>query len=762
MKIIESDSSLGKSPGESKKRKRELFAIIGLGLVFLILSGVAFRLFSYSRDLPFEYSIFFFGLVNFNVILFLLLLFLIFRNIVKVFAERPGGVIGSSLKSKLIAAFVGFSFIPTTLMFLISVFYINSSFDKWFNEKTTSVLKSSLEVTNTYYVDAKKKNYHFAQQIGKEIQSINNKKDLQDKLQALLKTYRLDAVEFYPGMFGDRIVVYSQDGTIPGVPEISIELRQKGVKKKLESSMIHHFEKGNLIRVIVPVRAMNTGSAIVVSTFVPLSLIAKMDNIAAAYEDYKDTNPLSYPLKSIYLIILVLMTLVILLGATWFGFYLAKQLSIPLELTAKAAEKVAQGDYYRVNVKTGSPEVRLLVDNFNLMSENLERSDKEIKEANINLRKTLARLDEHSRYIEVVLSNITTGVVSVNNRGVITMINRHAAKLLKTEPAKYEGKTVKEVLSSKYNEIFETLISTLKEHKATSIQKEIRVDIKGRSVPLQMNLSILTDERGRELGKILVFDDLSMLVNAQRAAAWNEVARRIAHEIKNPLTPISLSAQRLQKKFSADILDPAFLDCTNMIIDQVDGLKKLVNEFSNFARMPKSSPAMNNLNKVVAAATLLFQQSDKTIDITFKKDKNLPDFLFDADQIKRAITNLIDNAIAASEGEEKAVISLETEFNSLLKIVRIIVADQGSGISKKLLDRVFEPYVTTKKQGTGLGLAIVKRTVEDHSGFIRAFANHPRGSKIVIELPVIVADTTSLMVKTIDAKGKKKDTSPVV
>jgi two-component system nitrogen regulation sensor histidine kinase NtrY len=268
-----------------------------------------------------------------------------------------------------------------------------------------------------------------------------------------------------------------------------------------------------------------------------------------------------------------------------------------------------------------------------------------------------------------------------------------------------------------------------------------------------MNLSILLDEKGNDIGKILVFDDLTMLINAQRAAAWTEVARRIAHEIKNPLTPIKLSAQRLEKKFGAKIDDPAFSSCVNMIIKQTDDLKRLVNEFSNFARLPQSKPVVASLNTVINEALVLYKTAHREVQFHFDQDSQLPEFKFDPDQIKRVLINLLDNAVLAVapplQGSSGAVqssaaareigpgrVTIRTQYESLLKLVRVSVSDNGIGISDEDRDRVFEPYFSTKENGTGLGLSIVKRIVEDHNGFIRALPNDPNGTKMIIELPV--------------------------
>lgn len=723
------------APQEFKKRKREIAVIGGLALLFVVLTLLEFKLVGISQQLPFVHSIFFFGLVNFNIILLLLLFFLIFRNVVKVFVESSGRVVGSSLKGKLIAAFAAFASVPTALMFLVSVFYINSSFDKWFSVRMASVLKNSLEVNQEYVFSSKKRNYHFAQMIAQELKR-ESAKPAARLVESARARFNLDAVEYYPGLFAARVVATSNDESMPRVPPVSLEFLKKGVSQRSESSAIHQFGEGNLVRVIVPVDRKGERGALVVSTFIPISLISKIDDISAAHEEFKNVNPLEYPIKSIYLIILSLMTLVILLCATWFGFYLARELSIPLELLGSATKRIAKGDYQPVAIRSGSKEINQLVGSFNQMIGHLDRSKREVLEANKNLTETLERLDDHSRYIQVVLSNVTTGVISVAQDEKITTINHHAAELLNIDPEEYKGRTVQDVLSPEYYAIFQDLLAQMRSHGFVTFQKELRVELNGRSVPLQMNLALLQDDKGQDLGKVLVFDDLTMLLNAQRAAAWTEVARRIAHEIKNPLTPIKLSAQRLEKKFGEQIKDPAFSSCIGMIIRQTDDLKRLVNEFSNFARLPQTRPVMGSLSTAVDEAVDLYQEAHREIQFVVDQDPTLPEFRFDPDQMKRVLINLLDNAVSAVESVEEPRITIRTQYDSLLKLVRLSINDNGSGIPATDRDRVFEPYFSTKESGTGLGLAIVRRIVEDHNGFVRALANEPKGTRMLVELPV--------------------------
>jgi two-component system nitrogen regulation sensor histidine kinase NtrY len=256
---------------------------------------------------------------------------------------------------------------------------------------------------------------------------------------------------------------------------------------------------------------------------------------------------------------------------------------------------------------------------------------------------------------------------------------------------------------------------------------------------LLISLNVLRDDRGNYLGIVAVFEDLSEIEKAQRMAAWREVARRIAHEVKNPLTPIQLSAQRLKKRYG-EKLDGSdgrvFQECTGMIIKQVEEIKRLVNAFSNFARMPTANPTPQDLNSIVEEALTLYKEAHKDVGFVFKKAGELPVFDLDREQMKRVMINLLDNAIEAINGEGK--VSIKVDYDKALQLARIEVADNGRGITSENKMRLFEPYFSTKKQGTGLGLAIVSSIVTDHNGFIRVQDNKPRGVRFIIELPVRV------------------------
>lgn len=718
---------------EFRKRKREIFSIIALAFVFVLLAWIEYRIVLPSANLPFEYSAFFFGLVNFNLILLLILFFLIFRNLFKAFVEKKRGMGGSSLRSRLVLSFFVFSSVPTLLMFVISFLYMNSSFDKWFSDKITTVIRGALEVSTYVYNDKKKDNFFKAHMIAQKLQYADSRGDIQYILRQQQQLYSIDAIEYYHGLLDERLQVMSDDHTLPEVPRASVEFLEKGLKQKNEASTIHQYPQGNLVRAMVPIKGKD--AVVIVSSYVPLLLLSNMNAIASVYEELKTSK---WPLKAIYVVILVLMTLVILFIATWFGFFMAQHLSSALSQLGQATRRVAKGDYRPVALTHGEQEVMELADNFNLMTAQLEKSQIELSEANKSLQSTLYSLDERSRYIQVVLSNVSTGVISLDKNDKITTINDRASLLLRMNNEEIIGKSLKDVIGDKYFELYSQLVLNMTQYQLFKMTRQLDFEINGTSFPCLFTISRLSDERGNELGRVIGFDDLTDVFAAQKTEAWKEVARRIAHEIKNPLTPIKLSAQRLQKKFGDQIDDEAFRICIDMIIQQTDEMKKLVNEFSQYARMPMLKKDVSDLNNLIVNVSALYKEAYKRIDFIFDFDPELQGFAFDQEQIKRVLINLIENGIAAiPESEEKPYLRFETRVDHQHHTVRLTVSDNGVGLPDANYAKLFEPYYSTKQGegGSGLGLAIVHKIIEEHGGIIQASANKDRGLSFKVELP---------------------------
>lgn len=721
---------------EDKRRRREILSLVPVLFLFIILTWFQFRLFAISDTLPFYYAIFFFGLVNVNLIIFLVLLFLIFRNLVKVYSETKIPIFGRTLKAKLIIAFFTFAFVPTFLMFLVSIFYINSSFDRWFALKGMGILDDSIQISELYYKNVKREGYFFSNLVFEKVGDKKLNSSVKNEIKNLLMDTPVDAIEIYDltqsngnqtvGLNENnnaeqknsvkylRWLDYTTENSKLNIPEVSGSEIEKIKKSGLDSSVSQDIAEGRLLRTLKV--SNDKKNLIVINRLIPAFLVDQINNIIESRDDYRSSTPFEFPLKTIYIITLVLMTLVILLGGTWFGLYLAGQLSASLELLGQATREISRGKYLPIEISTGSYEVERLVKNFNLMSKKLQQSTDEAALANQSLKSTLIKLEESKSYIEAVVENVSTCIVTIDLDDKVTFLNRAAKQFFKVRDLKYTATDTEIILPKNFLDIFKDLkLSALT--SAGPRTQEKRLLLNEKYINLNCALSILHDDKSEITGYIFGFEDVTVLANAQRAEAWAEVATRVAHEIKNPLTPIKLSAERLQKKYPN--IDPqTFEQCTQMIIQQVDLVKNLVNEFSYHARLPRLSLMKGSLNKLIKDNIWIYQQKLKNLEINYSPDEMIPDFFFDSDQLKRVIINLLDNAVDACKAESVPKIWVKTVAKSDLNQVHVEITDNGPGVDAENESKIFQPNYTTKSSGTGLGLSIVKKMIEEHGGQI--------------------------------------------
>jgi two-component system nitrogen regulation sensor histidine kinase NtrY len=590
-------------------------------------------------------------------------------------------------------------------------------------------LQGSLEVAQTYYRDFSNDTVSAAQQISKLLSKQDLYKGsiamapLKEQLEARRQEYYLSTLSIF--LKGEGNAIWVEDPTLKDISlRLPNDLLEAGFSGK-EVSRILSVGEGEMITGIAPIfNPSGDGEVmgiVAASHFIPKSLTAKMHEISQAFVEYKQLKILKRPIKFSYMMALLMVTLLIVFSATWFGFHLAKDITVPIKDLAAATNRIASGDLnFRIQMKAAD-EIGMLVQSFNQMTGDLQVSRSE--------------LEQRKKYMEIVLKNVAAGVISMDEKGDVSTINTSAEQMLGIGGEAALEKNFSEVLPKEYVGEIERLLGELKSSGKDSIERQVTVNLGGKSLSLLINLTTLKDEERRSLGVVAVFEDFTQLIKAQRMAAWREVARRIAHEIKNPLTPIQLSAQRLRKRY-LEKLQPdgaVFDECTRTIVKQVEELKGLVNEFSNFARMPASQPAPSRLNEIIQETLVLFQGTPKQVHFEFIPNE-LPILNIDRDQMKRVMINLIKNSLAAIENEGK--IRIQTSFDSTLQTVRLEVSDDGRGIPDEDKGRLFEPYFSTKKSGTGLGLTIVNAIISDHNGYIRVRDNKPKGTTFLIELPI--------------------------
>lgn len=731
-------------PGEVRKRKRESF-IIAISLLFIIiLTWAEIHLARLRASVQVGNKIIIFGLINIIILLIILLVYLVIRNIAKLLLERRQNVVGAKLRTKLVLAFVGLSLVPTMLLFIVSAGFIDISINNWFNKQVETSLEESMEVAQTYYKSSAANALYYARQISsfiKEQKLINeqNLPRLKELIRQKQKEYNLGVVEVYSSQREELVRASNEKLPQGEFTNPSSEDINKGLQGK-EITKVNSTGKADLIRGIVPIYSnwdtKDIVGVVVVNYYVSYSLVSKMKEISASYHEFRQLKILKNPIATAYILTLFLITLVIIFLAVWFGIYLAKSMTIPIQALAEATRQVADGNL-DVNLgEKGPDEIGMLIASFNKMTEDLRHHQRVLNKTHEELTRSNLELEQRRLYMETVLKNVTAGVISVDKEGILTTVNKSAERLLNICTGEVLGRHFRDVLLPAQLDIVNGILRDLIMGKQDTISKQVTIPMQERKLTMQVNLSLLKDENDEFMGTVVVFDDLSNLIKAQRMAAWREVARRIAHEIKNPLTPIQLSAQRLRKRyltrFSED--EKVFDECTGMIIKSVDEIKTLVDEFSNFARMPAILATANDLNDIIREALTLYQEAHRNISFSFRPDGAIPLIPLDRDQIKRVLINLLDNAVAAiGEGGN---VDIESGFDQGSRMATFTVADTGHGIAPEDRPRLFEPYFSTKKSGTGLGLAIVNSIISDHHGFIRVKDNQPKGTIFIVELPV--------------------------
>ncbi len=731
-----------------RRRKRERYIIAFLLVVVAILTTVGIRILDIGIDLPFSHSILVFSLINLNVILLLLLLFLIVRNLVKLLFERRKRIMGAKLRVKLVLAFILLSLLPTILLFFVSVQFISISIEYWTKIPIERSLRTSLEVGQSYYDGKAEELFAHGNNLSRLMtyhgyMLISRQESLEKFIADKRREYNVASIQVFSRELDDRALASDKGIDLSPFKQPKEELLARALEEGAEFQDRQFSAHGHLVTCIVPVFSRTESKAVVglvtLSEFIPGSFVNRLEAISRGLEEYKQFKVLKRPVKISHLITLSIVTLLIIFSSIWFGFYLSKGITIPIQELAEGTKRIAAGDYdVFIDLESGD-EIGDLVHSFNLMAMDLKNGKVQLEKANEELVRSNIEIEQRRLYMEIVLANVAAGVVSASADGKIQTINKSAERMLKLDRKDVIGRHYSEFIGEEYVKLINGFFQDGTLFRKGFVERQIRLPVGSKILTLLVHLNVLLDDKGGYLGLVGVFEDLTEIEKAQRMAAWRDVARRIAHEVKNPLTPIQLSAQRLRKKYGGKLDREdgnVFEECTNMIITQVEALKGLVNEFSSFARMPALDPRPEELSGIIREAMSLYKEAETGVRIILDGEGELPEVKVDREQMKRVMINLLDNAMAALKGSGE--IRIELEHDSRLGILRISVEDDGNGIPPDLKTHIFEPYFSTKKHGTGLGLAIVNTIVSDHQGSIRVEDNVPKGSRFIIELPVAV------------------------
>ncbi len=689
-----------------------------------------------------------------DVTMLLALGFVLARNVIKLVVERRRGLPFSRFRLKLVAALLGLTIVPSVLVLLAGSELIRQTTARWFSQPVSDVLTSANAIASTYYLDREKavaeQAARLAAGIPPQTLASGGIDDIKAAMAGAVTEGRVGMVEIYR-------LQHTADGRTEVMPVLALQspalppghLRASSdrMAAKIAAGSTEQAHEpldggGGLVRAGIQVRdpAGNPIGIVIASDYLSGDLASHARRIAEAYEDYSQLRVLKNPLEGVYLSLFLMMTLMILVSATWLGLYLAKRITRPVGILAAGAKEIGAGHLdYRIEAETRD-EFGSLVEAFNAMAGELATSQRRLERSRVEMERKNSELDERRRYIETVLERIASGVISIGPDGRVSTINAAAVRLLDVDAAS-AGAPVDVLLGRDDLQPLAVLLRAATTGTGKPGAQEVALARTGREVHLAAAATALQGEAGA----VLVFDDVTPLVRTQRVAAWRDVARRLAHEIKNPLTPIQLCAERMRRHFGgAPEATRALVDeCTTTIVGEVESLKTLVDEFAQFARMPAPRAVPANLNAVLTETLALYNGLFTHFQLERRFAAALPPVRLDVEQIRRVVINLVDNAIEAMggmnagirPGGELPAITIETHHDAANAVARLVIADNGPGVPPADREKLFMPYYSTKGRGSGLGLAIVRRIVAEHGGSIEVGENSPQGSRFVIELP---------------------------
>jgi two-component system nitrogen regulation sensor histidine kinase NtrY len=724
-----------------------LAGIALLVAVLVAILAVANRTPSLSPDFLTEFVLYALSAADFTILF--VFVWLLARNIVKLIVERRRGLPFARFRSKLVALLLAMTLVPAVLVLIVGSELIRTSVNRWFNAPMDEILASANQIASDYYHERQVQVSEHATRIARQLASVDlasaDVRAIRDRLAPEVTLQRVQMVEVYR--------VAASTGSLPRLepvldvaaptlpPDYTRAAADRLAAQALSGSAEAHSSEalgssGDLLHAAAVIRSKEgkpTG-VVVATDYLTGDLAARARRMTQAFENYNQLRVLKRPLTGVYLSFFLMVTLLILFGATWMGSYLAKRITRPVQMLSAAAREIGAGRLDQRVEPQSNDEFGALVDAFNTMAGELATSRRRVERSTIELERKHLEVEGRRRYIETILERITTGVVSVDAGGAITTINTAAARLLSLSRS-IVGQPAGAVFDRLDLRPVGALLAGAGRAKTEPAAQEISIPREGQEVHLAVVATALVGEAGAPEGVVLVLDDVTPLIRAQKVAAWREVARRLAHEIKNPLTPIQLCAERLRRHFAGGPPAAHALveECTTTIVGEVESLKGLVDEFSQFARMPAPRTVPTDLGPLITDTLALYNGIFADVHIERHFAGGMPLVRLDAEQIRRVIINLVDNAIEAME--RRGRILVETQLDVANGVVRIVVADDGPGIPAAEREKLFLPYYSTKRRGSGLGLAIVRRIIAEHGGSIEVGDNVPRGTRFTIELP---------------------------
>ncbi|HTK94913.1 MAG TPA: ATP-binding protein [Terriglobales bacterium] len=721
------------SSGSSRRRTGVIVLLVVVFLLFFALaSQTAFNL-KFINPETSQQTLVFAALSALIFLVFVALTFVLGRNLLKLYAERRGGVLGSKFRTRMVVGALLLSFLPVIFLFQFAYLLMNRSIEKWFSGPVEELRDESGRVATMMARYA-------ADNARAEADSIARTPEVQ----RAFATGNFSAVlnEFHKHrdtLQGGFAVATVDDDSMAsiGLPEPWGVMRSKlPAASQAHGQQLPSFMLGDK-EYVVGTSAIEPNGKVLVAIPLPQQFSSTLSEIEQTQHRYYELAQQRKQVRRTYMGYLLLLTVLVLFAATWLALFLSKLVTRPVSALAEATDQISRGRLdYRVEVPAAD-ELGELVASFNRMASELEGNRKQIEASTRDIEDANVELEQRRRQIETILENIPTGVLSLNDARCVTRTNRVFLRMFGVSEVT-PGSALREMFTADLVQDIEHMLRKADRMGTSSSQVEI-ASPRGK---LNVALTVASlQHEGQKLGYVLVFEDLSDLLRAQKQAAWREVARRVAHEIKNPLTPIALSAERIRRHLerggTPDQESLAVIHgCAETIAGAIETVRTLVDEFSTLARFPAAQPQPADINAVIEGALAMFNGRLDGIAVHTDLARNIPRVFADPEAIKRAIANLVDNAAEAMQDSLVREVHISTALLGSKDAVEIVVADTGHGVTRELKEKLFLPYFSTKKRGTGLGLAIVSRIIEDHQGSIRVEENVPVGARFIVELPV--------------------------